>query len=264
MSASRHSTTLHALATVLLATAASSSSPPHPTHTNTTTTTTPSCLTGSSWSCDRPRAAPGSSCLGGLDAVVVAIYFVILLVIAFWPTVSALFKRLRNGPAPPNHEPAVEVNPSDFFLASREMGAWAVAASLFSSNIGSEHFIGLAGEGANSGLAVSGFEWSAGVMLMILGWVFFPACVQCLCSGTHPNHETRAPLTTESSEFETMRLIGRARLAPGYPRVRGTSSCLAKPSRWCTCMQLRKHNHGVPLSAPFPNPLFFFLIQLWH
>ena len=46
-----------------------------------------------------------------------------------------------------------------------------------------------------------------------------------------------------------MRLIGRARLAPGYPRVRGTSSCLAKPSRWCTCMQLRKHNHGVPLAG---------------
>jgi hypothetical protein len=64
---------------------------------------------------------------------------------------------------------------ADFFLAGREMGTLAVAASLFSSNIGSEHFVGLAGAGAESGLAVSGFEWSAGFMLMMLGWAFFPA-----------------------------------------------------------------------------------------
>lgn len=60
------------------------------------------------------------------------------------------------------------------------MGAWAVAASLFSSNIGSEHFIGLAGSGASTGLAVGGFEWSAGIMLMMLGYECF-ACVLRVC-----------------------------------------------------------------------------------
>ena len=35
-----------------------------------------------------------------------------------------------------------------------------VGASLFASNIGSGHFIGLAGTGAASGIAISGFELS--------------------------------------------------------------------------------------------------------
>ena len=34
-----------------------------------------------------------------------------------------------------------------------------VGASLFASNIGSEHFIGLAGTGAASGIAVVVYEW---------------------------------------------------------------------------------------------------------
>src|SRR6476646_4560023 len=43
---------------------------------------------------------------------------------------------------------------SDYFLAGREVGWLAVGASLFASNIGSEHLLGLAGTGAASGLAV--------------------------------------------------------------------------------------------------------------
>ena len=35
-----------------------------------------------------------------------------------------------------------------------------VGASLFASNIGSGHFVGLAGTGAASGIAVGGFEWN--------------------------------------------------------------------------------------------------------
>ena len=34
-----------------------------------------------------------------------------------------------------------------------------IGFSLFASNIGSEHFIGLAGSGASSGIAVVAFEW---------------------------------------------------------------------------------------------------------
>jgi uncharacterized sodium:solute symporter family permease YidK len=52
----------------------------------------------------------------------------------------------------------------DYFLASRNVGWFAIGASLFVSNISTEHFIGLAGSGATSGLAVGHFEWLACLM----------------------------------------------------------------------------------------------------
>eukprot|EP01027_Heterolobosea_sp_BB2_P010155 GEZU01014934.1.p1 GENE.GEZU01014934.1~~GEZU01014934.1.p1 ORF type:complete len:202 (+),score=36.35 GEZU01014934.1:150-755(+) len=51
---------------------------------------------------------------------------------------------------------------------------WTVGASLFVSNIGSEHFIGLAGSGASIGVAVGWFEWTAILILLLLGFVFVP------------------------------------------------------------------------------------------
>src|SRR5687767_7787874 len=63
---------------------------------------------------------------------------------------------------------------TDYFLAGRDAAWWAIGASLFSSNIGSEHFIGLAGSGAASGLAVGHFEWLAAMIVLMLGWVFVP------------------------------------------------------------------------------------------
>lgn len=62
----------------------------------------------------------------------------------------------------------------EYFLAGRSVGWFAVGASIFAANIGSEHFIGLAGSGAASGLPVSAYEINAVFMLMILGWVFLP------------------------------------------------------------------------------------------
>ena len=61
-----------------------------------------------------------------------------------------------------------------YFLADKSVGWVAVGASLFASNISSEHFIGLAGSGASSGLAVGHFEWLAVFMCMTLAWVFVP------------------------------------------------------------------------------------------
>ena len=49
-----------------------------------------------------------------------------------------------------------------------------VGASLFASNIGSGHFIGLAGSGAASGVGIAGFELTAPFYLMLLGWFFLP------------------------------------------------------------------------------------------
>ncbi|XP_071519141.1 sodium/glucose cotransporter 4-like [Panulirus ornatus] len=60
------------------------------------------------------------------------------------------------------------------FLASRNMHWIPVGASLFASNIGSGHFIGLAGSGAASGIGIGAFEFNAIFVLMLLGWVFVP------------------------------------------------------------------------------------------
>ncbi len=91
-----------------------------------------------------------------VDILVIAGYFVILSAIAYWAA-----RREKNVSA-------------DFFLASRDVGWLAVGASLFASNIGSEHLVGLAGTGAASGLAVGHFEWLASFILLLLGWLFVP------------------------------------------------------------------------------------------
>ncbi|XP_072164790.1 sodium/glucose cotransporter 4-like [Diadema setosum] len=65
-------------------------------------------------------------------------------------------------------------NAEGYFLAGGSMIWLPVGASLFASNIGSEHFIGLAGSGAASGIAVGAFELNALIILQILGWVFLP------------------------------------------------------------------------------------------
>ncbi len=61
-----------------------------------------------------------------------------------------------------------------YFLAGRNVGWFVIGASLFASNIGSEHLVGLAGSGAKGGLAVGQFEVLASLILMLLGWVFVP------------------------------------------------------------------------------------------
>uniref|UniRef100_A0A803TYA1 Sodium/glucose cotransporter 2 n=1 Tax=Anolis carolinensis TaxID=28377 RepID=A0A803TYA1_ANOCA len=61
-----------------------------------------------------------------------------------------------------------------YFLAGRNMIWWPIGASLFASNIGSGHFVGLAGTAAANGLAVAGFEWNALFIVLLLGWLFVP------------------------------------------------------------------------------------------
>lgn len=90
-----------------------------------------------------------------LDLVFILVYFSILFTLGFY------FSRK-------------EKSSTDYFLAGRQVGWVAIGASLFASNISSEHFIGLAGSGASRGLAVGHFEWLASFILLILGWVFVP------------------------------------------------------------------------------------------
>jgi len=58
------------------------------------------------------------------------------------------------------------------------MGWFVIGASLFATNISSEHFIGLAGSGAANGLVVGHFEWMAVFALILLGWVFAPVFIR--------------------------------------------------------------------------------------
>jgi SSS family solute:Na+ symporter len=63
--------------------------------------------------------------------------------------------------------------PDDYFLADRNLGWFIVGASIFASNIGSEHLVGLAGSGATDGVAMAHYELHAWCLL-ILAWVFVP------------------------------------------------------------------------------------------
>ena len=63
---------------------------------------------------------------------------------------------------------------ANFFLADRSMPFYLVGASLLASNIGSEHFVGQAGDGARRGLGVAMYELYASFLLLLLGWVFAP------------------------------------------------------------------------------------------
>lgn len=62
---------------------------------------------------------------------------------------------------------------ADYFLGGRDATWIAIGASIFASNIGSEHLIGLAGAGASSGMAMAHWEIQ-GWMILLLGWVFVP------------------------------------------------------------------------------------------
>lgn len=68
----------------------------------------------------------------------------------------------------------MRANSAGYFLAGRNVGWFIIGASLFASNIGSEHLVGLAGTGASSGVAVGQFEVLASLILLLLGWVFVP------------------------------------------------------------------------------------------
>ena len=144
------------------------------------------------------------------DLVVIAAYFLLLLGIGYWAA-----RREKNVSA-------------DYFLASRDVGWFAVGASLFASNIGSEHLVGLAGTGAASGLAVGHFEWLACLILLLLGWLFVPFYLR---SGvyTMPEFLERRFNPASRSYFTWVSIIGSAVLAVmGLQAVGGWSGLEAR------------------------------------
>ncbi len=90
-----------------------------------------------------------------LDWIVIGVFCCALIGIVLW-----VFSQKNN-------------NSADYFLGGRDATWIAIGASLFASNIGSEHLIGLAGTGAASGMAMAHWEMQ-GWMILILGWVFVP------------------------------------------------------------------------------------------
>jgi len=62
---------------------------------------------------------------------------------------------------------------TDYFLVGRDATWVAIGASIFASNIGSEHLVGLAGAGASSGMAMAHWEMH-GWLILLLGWLFVP------------------------------------------------------------------------------------------
>ena len=90
-----------------------------------------------------------------LDTVILAAFFLGLVGIILW----VLTKR--------------EETSQDYFLAGRNAGWVSIGSSIFASNIGSEHLVGLAGAGFVSGMAMAHWEIHAWLIL-VLGWVFVP------------------------------------------------------------------------------------------
>ena len=90
-----------------------------------------------------------------LDWVAIAAYFGIMLVIVWW----VVLQKQRTS--------------TDYFLAGRHMPWFVVGASIFASNIGSEHIVGLAGQGSTDGMAMAHWELHAWCVVM-LSWLFVP------------------------------------------------------------------------------------------
>jgi SSS family solute:Na+ symporter len=95
------------------------------------------------------------STLTTLDWIAIAAYFLILGAVVWWVVKSG------------------KDEAADYFLAGRNLSWWIIGASIFASNIGSEHIVGLAGSGAHDGVALAHYEFHAWCLL-VLAWVFVP------------------------------------------------------------------------------------------
>lgn len=98
---------------------------------------------------------PMETVLQSTDWWVLGIYFLALIAVAVWVVLQK------------------NKNTEDYFLAGRNVGWFVIGASIFASNIGSEHVVGLAGTGFESGTPMAHYELHAWIVLL-LGWLFLP------------------------------------------------------------------------------------------
>ncbi|XP_056144186.1 sodium/myo-inositol cotransporter 2 [Lampris incognitus] len=105
-----------------------------------------------------PTASPGGPpTLVTADIVVLVVYFLLVLAVGLW----SMWRTKRS-------------TVDGYFLAGKSMTWWPVGTSLFASNVGSGHFIGLAGSGAAAGIGAVAYEWNGLLMVLLLGWLFLP------------------------------------------------------------------------------------------
>ncbi|NP_001103892.1 sodium/myo-inositol cotransporter 2 [Sus scrofa] len=91
------------------------------------------------------------------DIAVLVLYFLFVLAVGLWSTVKTRRDTVKG-----------------YFLAGGDMVWWPVGASLFASNVGSGHFVGLAGSGAAAGLSVTAYEFNGIFSVLMLAWIFLP------------------------------------------------------------------------------------------
>ncbi|XP_019062944.1 sodium/myo-inositol cotransporter 2 isoform X4 [Fukomys damarensis] len=91
------------------------------------------------------------------DIAVLVLYFLFVLAVGLWSTVKTKRDTVKG-----------------YFLAGGDMVWWPIGASLFASNIGSGHFIGLAGSGASVGISVAAYEFNGIFSVLMLSWIFLP------------------------------------------------------------------------------------------
>ena len=94
------------------------------------------------------------STLTGLDVGMIVLYLTLIAGVAAWSSLK-------------------QKTATDYFLAGRDVGWFAIGGSIFASNIGSDHIVGLAGSGATTGMAMAHWELHAW-LCVLLGWVFVP------------------------------------------------------------------------------------------
>ncbi|XP_012869704.1 PREDICTED: low affinity sodium-glucose cotransporter-like [Dipodomys ordii] len=95
------------------------------------------------------------------DISVIVIYFIVVVAVGLW----AMLKTNRS-------------TVGGYFLAGRDISWWPMGASLFATNIGAGHFVGLAGTGSATGIAVGANEWNALMLVLVLGWFFVPIYIK--------------------------------------------------------------------------------------
>ncbi len=100
-------------------------------------------------------ATPGQSVFNWLDWLVIVLFILSMIAVV----VFSMRKKNESG--------------KDYFLSGRDANWLQIGSSIFSSNIGSEHLVGLAGAGFVTGMAMAHWEMQ-GWMILILGWVFVP------------------------------------------------------------------------------------------
>ncbi|KAG9509919.1 Sodium/myo-inositol cotransporter, partial [Fragariocoptes setiger] len=104
--------------------------------------------------------------LASLDLIIIVVYLCLLLSTSISTMLRQRRKKTAGGRSLDSH-----------ILAGRKMSWLTVGASIFASNMGSEHFIGLSGSAASQGISVAAFEVNALLILQLATWVFLPVLI---------------------------------------------------------------------------------------